>query len=135
MFPQSIFPDPIALIHFVAGGSTIVRFIPTDGIEQEFAVSGAAIDQWLSADDVVWEFFDELRHERVERFGILTLRQMIALERTDYLAFVHQRLVSRCRQDGLGKIGDANSRQKVVRLGIARKNRVYLMVQTFEFPR
>ena len=46
--------------------------------------------QWLAADDVVRQFFDELRRERVERFGIFAMSEMIAFQRADNLGFVHQ---------------------------------------------
>ena len=49
--------------------------------------------QRLSADDVVRQFFDKLRHKRVERFGIFAVSKAITFQRASDLAFVHQCLV------------------------------------------
>jgi len=56
--------------------AAVVRSIPADGIQQEFP-AWAAIVQWLAVDDVVRNFFNELRRQRVERCGIFALRQPV----------------------------------------------------------
>ena len=69
--------------------------------------------QRLAADDVVRQFFDELRHERVERFGIFAVRQTITLQRADDLRFVGQRLIVCGGLLCFGKIGNGDGRQNL----------------------
>ena len=61
----------------------------------------------LAADDVVREFFDELRHERVERFRIFAMREMITFQRTGDLCFIDQRLIVGGGLFALAKLGMA----------------------------
>ena len=49
--------------------------------------------QRLAADDVVRNLFNELRHQRVERFGIYSICEPVTLQRADDLRFIGQRLV------------------------------------------
>jgi hypothetical protein len=80
---QRILPDPVAfspIFQTVFGQHNlpaVVRFIPADGIEQKLSIIRAAIMERLAADDVVRQFFDELRHERVEGFGIFAMGEAI----------------------------------------------------------
>ena len=97
---QRILPDPIAFfpvfrtIFLERNLPAVIRFIPTDGIKQEFPIIRAAIMQRLAADDVVREFLDELRHESVERFRIFAVCEVIPFERAGNLALIRQRLIS-----------------------------------------
>src|ERR1039458_6013307 len=76
--PGRISPHPIAFVaihgrrrtFFKNDYSAVVPLIPADGIENELPADLAPIFQRLAADDIVRDFFDELRRERVERFGI-----------------------------------------------------------------
>ena len=70
--PSHLRPSSTALLFLGHGDrAAVVRFVPTDGIEDEAAVVGAAVFEGLAVDDVVREFGDELRHEGFEGFGIL----------------------------------------------------------------
>ena len=82
--------------------------------------------QRLAADDVVRQFFDELRHKRVERFGIFAVREPITLQRADDLRFVHQRLIVRSGLHRFGKIGNRDGGQKIIRRQSGRRIRFNL---------
>ena len=97
LFPW-ILPDPISLIdiHIAAFAkrttegnySAIILFIPADGIENKLAACRAgalrrrvaSVVQRPTADDVMRNLFNELRRERVERFGILPVREPETLQ-------------------------------------------------------
>src|ERR1035437_5483701 len=95
-----ILPDPIAFFSIFRAVfiqhdlPAIVRFIPADGIEQKFSILRAAIVQWVATNNIVRELFDELKGERVKRFGIFAVCEVITLQRTGNERFVHCRLIS-----------------------------------------
>ena len=70
--------DTIALRDVLAAGdsrsagddSAVVLFIPTDGIEDEPVIVGAAVFHRLAVDDVVRQFVGKARNQFVELFGI-----------------------------------------------------------------
>ena len=112
---RRILPDPIALFKTrraaplrIAKNSTIILFIPADGVEQKPAIVCAAVMQGLAAKYVVWNFFDELRREDVERFGIFALREAAAFQGARRARQVHFDLNSGC---SCGR--STNSRPKV----------------------
>src|ERR1039458_9831399 len=75
-----LWPDPVALRRRFAGDSAVVLLVPADGVEDELPVSGAVILEGLAADDVVRHLLRELRHERLEGFGVLAVRQAVAFQ-------------------------------------------------------
>ena len=83
--PSLVFPDPVAfrIINLAVSvcwlAAAIVNFIPANGVEEEFSVCRAVIMQWLTTNDVVRQFLDELGYECVERLGILAMCEMITL--------------------------------------------------------
>lgn len=95
--------------------AAIVGFIPANGIKQEFSVIGAAIEEGLAADDVMGNGFDELRHERVERVGILAVGEMIAFQGASDLGFVHHGLIVGGCLPRFGKIGNSDTGKNMIR--------------------
>ena len=72
--PSRLRPDPVAFFNRFADDSTIVLFVPADGVEGEPAIRTAVVFEGLAADDVVWELRRELGHQRVQGFGVLAVR-------------------------------------------------------------
>src|SRR6266850_522224 len=85
-------PHPIACFYvgdfadsWAANCASVVAFVPPDRVKDIMAGIGAAVSQRLAIDDVVGEFGDELRGERIQGFGKLSFRQAVALQRArDY---------------------------------------------------
>jgi len=65
-----IAPDPVAFLLLRATArreesefATIIRLVPANRVEQELAVLGALVAEWLAADDIVGNLFQKARRQ------------------------------------------------------------------------
>ena len=114
-------PDPVALeqvfgpVFFHDGLAAIVVFIAADGVEQEFSIRRAPVFSRLAADDIARDRCHELRRERIERFGIFTVRHPVAVESEDNPGLIGFRLAASHAPAGTGVARDREGRQQQVR--------------------
>src|SRR5437870_6800498 len=81
---RRITPDPVALFfveQYFPRSSAVVLFVPTDGVEYELSIAGATIFVRLAGEQVVRQGREELRRERFQCFGKLSVGQAVSFQR------------------------------------------------------
>lgn len=133
MFPDDgpsrfrIVPHPVAVLAVLLAvaitqdDAAVVGLVPTDGIEQKVLFTLAPIIHGSAADDVAGHPVKELRHERGEGGGIISIREPVSFQRANNLRLIHLGLVAGHGFRGPAEIGNAKCGNEIVGGGMTKR--------------